>query len=411
MQFSAVSKSFFVTLALVCALPLHAQDWVRERMVQPDSLTGAGGSRAGAAMRLGAIEGALTVFGEVRYNDNVRLEATGGGGTSAEIGAKIGLRYPISNENELTLDGLFAHEFYLDGVRGSHGYRSIEPGSALAMNAYVGRAKLHPFITASLQEDPISSPVLNNTDRFSRLNVDAGVQLDWDMNKVIWQAAVIAGRQQEISGGTGSLNAWREAVSLRPIFPLGPGRAWGLNFSYATMDYDRRVQNDSTTESLGAFIAQALGKNRRMQLSGGYTRSEFDRNGTINDDEDFGGLYGLLQFEHQLRRTMRYTLMAREDISDGVGTNFYRITSVMFTPQLSIWRRGELSANLSHEWIDESGPHGENATRSGLSLGYKTPIGPHLDFSASWQYFTKNSDQPGRDYTRNLYALRLAYSM
>jgi hypothetical protein len=149
---------------LMLAIPARAQEWVRDHMTQPDTLTGAGGSRAGAAMRMGAIEGALSVFADLRYNDNVRLEVSGESGTSLELGAKVGLRYPLSTENELTLDALVTHEFYLSGVRGSHAYRSIQPGSALGMNAYIGRAKLHPFITASLQEDPISSPVLNNTE-------------------------------------------------------------------------------------------------------------------------------------------------------------------------------------------------------------------------------------------------------
>lgn len=192
-------RNFLIICGLAVAAafprPAFAQSWVRDHTVQPDSLTGGGGSRAGAAMRMGALEGAASLFADLRYNDNIRLEADGAGGTSLELGAKLGLRYPLTNENELTLDAVVTHEFYLGGVQGSHAYRTIEPGSALAMNAYVGRAKLHPFITASLQEDPISSPVLNNTDRFGRLNVDAGVQLDWDMNKIIWQAAVMGGRQ------------------------------------------------------------------------------------------------------------------------------------------------------------------------------------------------------------------------
>lgn len=380
-------------------------------MTQPDTLTGAGGSRSGAAMRMGALEGALSIFAGVTYSDNIRLQPNGDGAFAAEVGAKVGVRYPLSTENELTLDALISHEYYFSGVEGRTGYRSIEPGSALAMNVYVGRAKLRPFLTASLQEDPISSPVLNNTDRFSRLNVDGGVQLDWDMNKVILQAAAMIGRQQEVSGGTGSLNAWRTALSARPIFPLGPGKAWGLSGTYAHMDYDRTVQNDSHTVTAGAFLTQSIGKNRRMQLAGGVTRSSFERGGAINDSEDFDGIYGLVQFEHQMRRTVRYTVVLREDISDGIGTNYYKITSLMFTPQLSVWRQGEMSANLSYEWIDESGLLGEQATRLGVMVAYKTPLGPRLDGSISWQYFSKDSDQPGRSYSRNLFSLRLNYSL
>lgn len=148
-----------------------------------------------------------------------------------------------------------------------------------------------------------------------------------------------------------------------------------------------------------------------MQVGAGLTRSNYARGGSINDSEDFDGLYGSVQFEHQLRRTLRYTLLARQDVSDGIGTNFYRITSLMLTPQLSVWRQGEISSNLSYEWIDESGFHGENATRLGLSAAFKMPLGPRFDGSVSWQYFSKQSDQPGRDYTRNLFSLRLTYSM
>jgi hypothetical protein len=387
-----------------------AQEWVRQRIVQPDSLSGTAGSRAGAAARIGAIEGSMSVFAELRFNDNVRLETTTGSGTSLQLGGKFGLHYPITEMNELTLEASVSQEFFLDGVKGQDSYRTIEPGSTLGLDVVVGSAKFHPFITVQLQEDPITSPVLGDTNRYGRLNIDAGVQADWDLNRVILQGSVIAGRQEEVSGGNGSLNAWRQALALRAVFPMSPGQAWGLNVSYSENDYDRTIQNDSTTFSYGPFIAKSLGRNRRMQASGGVSRTNYDTRGSIQDFEDRNGLYGQVQFDHQLRREIRYTVLLRHDGYEGFGTNFYQITSVGLTPQFNVFARGELVTGLTYEWIDESGPNGETAKRKGANVSFKMPLGRRFDGTVGWQYFSKKSDKAFREYTRNLWSIRLTYT-
>lgn len=380
-------------------------------MVQPDSISGNSGSRGGAAARIGAITGSISVFAELRFNDNIRLEESGDkAGTSLQLGGKIGFNYPITEANEITLEASAAQEFFLGGVRGEKSFRTIEPGSTLGMNVVIGRAKVHPFITAQLQEDPITAPVLDNTQRYGRLNVDAGVQVDWDMNRVIWQGSAIVGRQEEVSGGSGSLNAWRQAVSIRPLFPLGPGQAWGLSASLSKNDYDRRIQNDSTTFSYGGLFALSVGKNKRLQASAGISDTNYETIGSINDFEDRNGLYAQIQFDHQVRRTMRYTVLLRQDGYEGFGTNFYQITSIGITPQMNVFSRGELSTGLTYEWIDESGPRGETAERIGLNVALKMPLGRRFDGTASWQYFSKDSDTPGRSYTRQLWAIRVNYT-
>lgn len=379
--------------------------------MQPDSISGTAGSRGGAAARLGAIEGSISIFVEARYNDNVRLESsTPISATSLQIGGKVGIHYPLSEINEITLEASVAQEFFNRPIEGRRSYRTIEPGSTLGMNVLVGKAKLHPFITAQLQEDPITSPVLNDTDRFGRVNVDAGVQLDWDWNRVILQGSAVVGRQEELDGGNGSLNAWRRALSFRPIFPLGPGQAWGVNLSYSENDYDRTIQNDSTTFSYGGLLAMSLGNNRRTQITAGISHTDYDTAGSINDFDDRDGLYAQIQFDHQVRRNLRYTVLVRHDGYEGFGTNFYEITSVGVTPQLNVFRRAELSTGATYEWIRESGSQGERAERIGLNIALKTPIGRKFDGTISWQYFSKDSDKLTRDYTRQLWAIRVNYT-
>jgi hypothetical protein len=398
-------------LASLVAMPARGQEWVRQRMVQPDSISGNTGSRGGESARIGAIQGSLSLFAELRFNDNIRLEDSGAkSGTSLQLGGRVGLNYPISDMNELTLEASVAQEFFLGSVSGEKSFRTIEPGSTLGMNVIVGRAKIHPFITAQLQEDPITAPVLDNTARYGRLNVDGGVQVDWDMNRVIWQGSAVYGRQEEISGGNGSLNAWRRALSLRPLFPLGPGQAWGLAVSYSENDYDRSIQNDSTTFTYGGLLALSVGKNKRMQASAGISNTNYDTRGSINDFEDRNDFYAQVQFDHQMRRSLRYTILLRHDGYEGFGTNFYQITSIGITPQMNVFSRGELSTGLTYEWIDESGPKGETAERIGLNVALKMPLGRRFDGTVSWQYFSKDSDVAGRGYGRQLWALRLNYT-
>ncbi len=374
----------------------QAQFWVRDSTVLPESLTG-GGSRSGS----GTFSITTAVYGGLEYNDNIDLSSSGESGLAFRGGVTAGIHYPISEKNELTFDVSVERLVYLAGVSGTEGYNSILPGTATTFTLFAGPVRVRNFLQTELTEDPVASPVVNNTSRFGRFNAHAGTQIDWDMNKVIWQATGSVGRQLATERVNEQIDLWRYAVGLRAVFPVGPGTAWGVSTAYSLNRYDVAIQNDSETRSAGVFGQLAVSRNMTLEAAAGMQWTDYETAGSILDRTDYAGFYGSFGLSHQVRRTLSYTLTARHDMDDGYGTNFYRITEIGISPKLKIVNNWEMVGYAGWQWIDESGSAGESAKRLSLSLEARRPLGRKVDGSVGVSRHQKFSDQPDRDYIQN----------
>ncbi len=396
-------------LALGLAAPLQAQSWLRESVQDPTVVTGGDGRTTSGNLDGSGISGTVTFRGGVEYTDNLRLERSGRSGLALVIGANGGLNMPLTVNNELYLQVAVERKVYVSGDHGDASFMSVAPGTNLGMDVFVGRAKLRGFINLMMQEDPVESVVVNETDRFGRLNADAGVQLDWDLNRVILQGLAMAGRQWH-THGDGSLDAWRYAYSLRPYFPQGAGGGWGLNAAWSEVDYLRQIQNDLDGFSFGLFAQQMITRNMRVLGEVGWQEFDFAETGSILDQDDFHGIYGSLRLDHQLRRTFRYSVLVGEDVNEGIGTNYYRVTRVLFAPQWAFAKQTHLDVTLSHEWIDESSAIGESATRLGATARLQRVLSSRMNGSLEWRYVRKDSSIQTRSYERNQVSLILEYA-
>ena len=398
-----VANSTFLFIALT--IGARAQFWVRESTVLPESITG-GGSHDGSK---GTLNFTTSVYGGLEFNDNVDLSSSGNSGLALRTGITTGVHYPVSEKNELTFDASLERLTYIAGVSGSEGYNSILPGTATTFTIFAGPVRVRNFLQADLTEDPVATPVINNTSRFGRFTALAGTQVDWDMNKVIWQLTGSVGRQLATESVNSQIDLWRYAVGLRTVFPVGPGTAWGLSTSYAITRYDEKIQNDSTTRAVGAFGRVALSRNMSLESTVGFQRTNYESSGSISDDTDYDGVYGSVGFTHQLRRTLSYTLSARHDIDEGYGTNFYRITEVSLSTTLKMVNKWDLVGNAGWQWIDES-DSGEQARRLNLGLEARRPLGRKVDGSIGVTHVQKFSDQAGKDYTQNRAYFSIRYT-
>ena len=80
----------------------------------------------------------------------------------------------------------------LAGTSDSEDYNSILPGKETTLT--ICAVPVRNFSRASLSENPVDSAVISTTARFSRFISYACSEMDWDMNRVIWQIAPSVGR-------------------------------------------------------------------------------------------------------------------------------------------------------------------------------------------------------------------------
>ncbi len=389
-------------LLVLTAGSLQAQMWVRDSTVQPESLTGAS-SGDGRARNLTLTTAA---YAGVEYNDNITLLSRDGDGSlGVRGGVNVSLRVPVSMRNELHFDASVERLIYLTGNLESESYNSLLPGSETTFTVYAGPLRIRNFIRAELTEDPVATPVVNNVARFGRFNGYAGSQVDWDMNRVIWQLTGSLGRQFATEGLNSQIDYWSYGAGLRAVFPLGPAASIGLSHSQALIRYDEPIQNDSRTRAYGLF--GHLAPTRRIRIDGavGFQGSDYQTTGSIADRDDYNGLYGSLGFSHQIRRNLSYSFEARHDISEGYGTNFYETTDARFAAKLSALHRWEIVGSTGWQWISVSGVGGDDFERLNLMLEARRPLGEKLDLSAGASMHFKMSDRVDADYSqRRLYA-------
>lgn len=396
-------------LALICLSVLapyaHGQFWIRENTVLPESLTSGGSSG-----REGTTTFTTSVYGGLEYNDNVTLSSNGEGGLAARTGATIGMHYPVSANNELSFDMSIERLTYLTGISGSVDYNSLLPGTETTFTLFIGSVRVRSFLKASLTEDPTSSPVINNTARFGRFNGQLGTQVDWDLNKVIFQGTAAVGRQFATQKANEQIDSWNYALGLRAVFPVDASMSFGVSTTYSITEYDLDIQNNSTTRSVGVFGTVNMSKNINLQAATGLQWTDYDDNGSITDSTDRNGLYASLGLSHQIHRRLGYTLSLRHDIDDGYGTNFYEITEVSLSPRFKMVNKWELVGTVGWQWIEESGPIGESAERFNLSMEARRPLGRKTDLSIGAAHYEKFSDQIGKDYVQNRIYFSVRYT-
>lgn len=393
-------------LVLAAASTLQAQMWIRESTVLPDSVTG-GGMHDGEG---GTLTFTNAIYGGLEYNDNATLSESGAGGLALRAGFTTGIRYPVSRSNELKFDISLERLTYLSGVDGTEDYNSLLPGSETTFTIYAGPIRVRNFLRAELTEDPVETPVVNNTARFGRFNGYLGTQLDWDMNRVIWQLTGSVGRQFATESANSQIDYWTYGLGLRAVFPLGPSTSCGVSASQAINLYDLSIQNESVTRTLGVFGQTALTRKIGLDAAVGLQTTNYDQSGTIADQDDYAGVYGSLGLSHQLQKNFSYALRLRHDIDEGYGTNFYQITEITLTPKISSIYRWEVVVPLSWQWVDVSGPTGDTFTRLGIGVEARRPLGRKLDLSVGASHYEKFTDVAGAGYAQNRVYFSVRYN-
>lgn len=383
----------------------QAQLWIRDSTVLPEALTG-----GGASGREGTKTFTAATYGGLEFNDNVTLSASGDSGLAARFGATAGFHYPVSENNELSFDLSVERLVYLAGVSGTTGYNNILPGSETTFTVFIGSVRIRTFLKASLTQDPTESPVINNVAQFGRFTGQLGTQVDWDMNRIIWQGTAAASRQFATETVNDQIDSWNYAVGLRAIAPLGPAVSVGVSTTYALTEYDEPIQNNSTTRSVGVFTVLNLSRTMSLQAATGFQWTDYDDSGSIVDQTDREGIYASLGLSHQIHRRLGYTFSVRHDIDEGYGTNFYEITDVSLSPRFKMVNKWELVGTVGWQWIDESGPTGESAERFLLSIEARRPLGRKLDLSTGYAHYEKFSDQFGKDYVQNRLYFSVRYT-
>jgi hypothetical protein len=348
----------------------------------------------------------------IEYNDNINLaDVHEEGDFIARPQVNINAIWPITQLNTLRFDIGLGYSFYFDHPQNDTDGVLIAPGSAIAFDIFVGDFRINFHDRMSLEQDPVTEVALSNVADYGRFQNTAGVSVMWDLNKAVATVGYDHYNYVSTTSAFDYLNRNAEELTGSLYFTLTNTTGVGVETSYVFTYYDQNFLNDSQTFTIGAFAETQVTNYLKVRIAGGYQGIWFDSGGGVMDNKDLNDFYANILISHRVNAVLTHSIAAGHETQLGLNSNYIVLNYVRYTASWNIIRNTLLSTEFFFEDADDSGGiFSEHAQRWGaaLTLGYQ--LTQHVTLGARYQYTTKDSDQPLRDYDQNRISLDGTYS-
>jgi hypothetical protein len=348
----------------------------------------------------------------IEYNDNINLaEVNEQDDFIIRPQVNMNAIWPITQLNTLRLDIGIGYAFYLDHPSNDTDGVLIAPGSAIAFDIFVGDFRINIHDRMSLEQDPISQIALSNVVDYGRFQNTAGVSVLWDLNKAVATVGYDHYNYVSTTSTFDYLNRNAELLTGSLYFTLTNTTGVGVETNYVYTYYDQGFLNDSQSFGVGAFVETQITNYMKMRLAGGYQGIWFDNGGGVMDSSDLNDFYVNILISHRVNAVLTHSVAAGHETQLGLNSNYIVLNYVRYTASWNIIRNTLLSTEFFYEDADDSGGiFSEDAQRWGVALTIGYQLTQHITLGARYQYTTKDSDQPLRDYDQNRVSLDGTYS-
>jgi hypothetical protein len=334
------------------------------------------------------------------------------------INPEIDLRasWPITELNSLRLSLGLGYEWYLNNTELNSDRPLINPNSEFVFNVFVGDFRIKLREKLSYEESltynsAVSERFYNFSDvgKFARWDNMAGLEVVWDLNKVILSAAYDHENFIVETTQFDYLDRASEWFAASAAFRLGDKVQAGLESQASLHDYERETTlNDNLRARGGPFIEFTSQAKITLRAGGGFDTAHFEADAADNNEyEDY---YAYVS-ARQETRLFTHALTAGRDHQLGDNANNLRLTRVRYSISSPIVRHVDLGANLSVNFAEEFG----GAYREEFTY-YRAGVGVSYQFHKYWRtglgydFFLKDSDVPLRDFDRNLITWDVAFT-
>jgi hypothetical protein len=128
--------------------------------------------------------------------------------------------------------------------------------------------------------------------------------------------------------------------------------------------------------------------------------------GTTNQ---FSGFYAQIGLTHRLNQYVTYTLSGGRSITFAFYGGAVDLYNALWQANWQIIDQVSIATSLSYEHGTQVGAGAEVFDRWGAGLSLGRPITKKLSGGLAYQFYKRDSDQPGRDYTVNSLSLSFSY--
>jgi len=326
--------------------------------------------------------------------------------------------WPITELNTLRFSLGLGYEWYLKNTVLNSDAPLINPDSELAFNIFAGDFRIRLHEKFSYQESLFFSSLAGGTERlfnfqdvgkFSRWDNLAGLNVDWDLNKVVLSVGYDHENFIPVTTRFRYLDRASEWFTSTAAFRIGDKAQTGLEAQASLHDYKQEtVLNGNWRARVGPFLELKPQEKISLRAGGGFDMARFDS--AAADNSDFDSYYWYVSVRQDTRLFTHSLMTAREHLL-GDNANNLRTTYVRYSITSPIFNYVEVGGNLSVNFAEEfGGPFREVFTyyRAGLRIGYQ--FHKYWRTDLGYDFYWKESDLPLRDLTRNRLTWDLAFN-
>jgi hypothetical protein len=376
--------------------------------------------------KLGALNFKANTSLELSYNDNISLSETA---PDSDFIIKPGVGFDASMQ--LTpLNGIkgslsFAYEKHIShpeldtfGQGRGADFPLLNPGSGLDFTFYTSGIIFTIYTRPIIEQDPVSIPQLSNVTSFRRLSNDAGLTMETDLNKIFVNFGYNHHSFESFEDRFNFLDHTAESFNATVGLRVNPRLNTGLLSSFTLTSYGERIQNDSTSKSVGAFASMTVSDFVSVGANVSFQTTSFDNNGsigdsnsTIGDTADFNSIVYSLSVQNQLNRYMNHSVQVSRFTTLGVGSNFTDIHKVSYYVSADVIRNVTTTLNYNLFMTGDSNPHvGEEADQHSIEPIFLYQPHEHFNVKLTYRHTIKSSGRAGNSYTQNLVSVAGIYT-
>jgi hypothetical protein len=347
------------------------------------------------------------------YNDNIDLSETDRkSDLIIEPNVTANVLWQLSPDNTIRLNLGAGYVKYLTYHQFDSSSIAITPDSQLAFDIYAGDFKFTIFDQISIQQNPIDEIDLSRVVRFERLQNSAGLNVTWDLNKVILFGGYTHYTLYSFDSAYDFLNENEDQVYLSGTLLLSDSLSAGVRGTFGHVYYDQNFQNDSVHYSAGVFATAQLTRYVKGEAEVGYQGGNFNTGGGNGDVSQLNSPYFHVQLDHRQSRYWTNHVSLGYEAQLGLTTNY---TSVFYVRYAGDWRvnrrtTATITAYYEHS-ADSSGTFEvEHINRVGGGILLSYTLGPKATLHAGYQIVDNNSDLIGHSFYQNQVLLGIGYA-
>lgn len=337
----------------------------------------------------------------LEFNDNVRVEPVAKEGILASAGINFDGNLRLSSRQELALVAVVSQRTPLSGPGKSERLFSVAPNSVLRFQVWVRSLRITPFLKYSRQLDPVLSPVVSSTRILDQAAFTKGLQADLPMSSGGLQLIGIHDRRSQKGDVALAQTSWTRSVGIRGIYNATAAHTLSLDAVAARTRYVGGPSSRVRSQSVSISDEWKVAEQKTLTAVYGYGEQRFEVPRTNGDTLRSGSPFMNLAFNHAPRENLRLNWRVGSSTQEGVASNFFRLTEASLTPEYKFAERLNASFSATHQWIRESGPLGERATRLALNLSLSYALAAKSDLRVMYDHILKDSDIKLREYLQN----------